>query len=1175
MSVRFVIGRAGSGKTHHCLTAIQNQLQQDAFIGPKLLLIVPEQASLQMERALLSCNFDPQSYNNDSSPPPIRATHRGEVLSFRRLAARLLQSSPAVTRRALTPAARSMILRHLLQQHARNLQYYANVDRWPGFISQLSQTVVELIHEGVTPNELAEQQHDPTSDPRTKKLADIQLIYAAYLNRLTPDLLDPTQQLTLALDLIDDCPWLKNAHIWVDGFAGFTGLERTILTRLAKYGDSIEITLLADPETLTPPTESATPATNDLFTKTIRTYHKLHQALGAANIPINDALFLNPPLCPRFKKNDSLCQLERAFIKGESTGVEPVNITLIQAADRRIEVEFAVSKIATWVRDHDHRYRDTAVIVRDMPAFADLIAESLDRHQIPYFIDRRKPVNHHPLAELIRSLVAVAAESFSLSSVRAIIRTGLLDISSNQADQLENYLLATGINSLEEWSHKWTRHPAARLGKSDKVTEKKTNDDLRQLNRIRIKLLDQLTTWLNETNKLPQRTGRSWSKLFIDIFIHLQVGRRLAEWTAAAENDGNLNLAEEHRQVWRDVAEFLQGIDIAFHDEELALADLPAIIQSGLADLTLGLAPPMIDQVLVGSIERSRHPDIRSAVILGLNEGNFPARLDEDPILNDDDREFLQSISLDIGQPARQRIVDERMLFYVAITRPSEHLAVSYALADEDGRELRPSEYIDEFKRIAPNLKTTTIENPTTTGESWPVLTPKDLGQHLSAVLRHSEEGATSSEFQSRYRIWQQVYEIARQREDLQRLLRQSLAGLKAPQPATLSPEIAGDLYPQPLATSISRLERQAECPFKHFAQFGLNLTERTTAPFQAMDIGSIHHAILEDLFAGWAANDSSINDITPHQISTDIADSFDRVRAQLALDQSLSTARDRYIAENISRWTERAVERQRPITGRGAYKPRATEVRFGIKHEDAIPALKLTTPKKREVHLRGIIDRVDLAELTDELLGIVIDYKTTRDIKLDMTKVFHGLSLQLVSYLLALQESGTTLAGRSIRPVGALYAPLKKGYEAVDHPDEAKPQHAHSKWSGLIDFSKYCHLDPDTAGQYSTAFNVFIKKSGELGNQHNSDAVDPVEFRSVLNHTKQKLSELADDILDGHIRVAPYILNRSTPCQWCPMKSVCRFELSESGDIRPLQSYQRIDAVRQMIEIAKTEPIK
>ena len=111
MGIRFVIGRAGTGKTHHCLEAIRQRVRSDPIDGPTLILLVPEQAALQMERAILA-------------PADITVVHRVEVLSFRRLAFRVLDHVAAPPRKALSEAARAMLLGSIVDRMAPTLRYY-------------------------------------------------------------------------------------------------------------------------------------------------------------------------------------------------------------------------------------------------------------------------------------------------------------------------------------------------------------------------------------------------------------------------------------------------------------------------------------------------------------------------------------------------------------------------------------------------------------------------------------------------------------------------------------------------------------------------------------------------------------------------------------------------------------------------------------------------------------------------------------------------------------------------------------------------------------------------------------------------------------------------------------------------------------------------------------------
>ncbi len=48
MSLRFIYGRAGSGKSQYCLNSIKNRIEED--IDRPLILLVPEQFSFQAEK---------------------------------------------------------------------------------------------------------------------------------------------------------------------------------------------------------------------------------------------------------------------------------------------------------------------------------------------------------------------------------------------------------------------------------------------------------------------------------------------------------------------------------------------------------------------------------------------------------------------------------------------------------------------------------------------------------------------------------------------------------------------------------------------------------------------------------------------------------------------------------------------------------------------------------------------------------------------------------------------------------------------------------------------------------------------------------------------------------------------------------------------------------------------
>jgi len=256
-----------------------------------------------------------------------------------------------------------------------------------------------------------------------------------------------------------------------------------------------------------------------------------------------------------------------------------------------------------------------------------------------------------------------------------------------------------------------------------------------------------------------------------------------------------------------------------------------------------------------------------------------------------------------------------------------------------------------------------------------------------------------------------------------------------------------------------------------------------------------------------------------------------------------------------VTRW-------QRDAARVGRFRPRAVEFPFGYSGHPAAP-LTLTTPRGRRVLLRGKIDRVDVADLGNELLGMVIDYKTTADRRLDLTKVVHGLSLQLVGYLLALQQTGESLTGRPIRPVAALYLPLLERFESIAHPSRAKKERYH--WRGIVDTSALPSLDRTVADTGRSDFlSARIKKDGEP--YVNSDLTRREQMAALMKHVGQRMGELADELLDGRIDVNPYRLRRHMPCRFCEYRSVCRYEI-ETQPPRVLDAYDKATALRLIAE--------
>src|SRR6185369_10802011 len=198
-----------------------------------------------------------------------------------------------------------------------------------------------------------------------------------------------------------------------------------------------------------------------------------------------------------------------------------------------------------------------------------------------------------------------------------------------------------------------------------------------------------------------------------EFWRELKIEEQLQDW---ADSDAQADPASlpvsVHTTVWEQANVWLDNVELGFPTETLPLKDWFPILETGLANLTVGLIPPALDHVLVGAIDRSRNPDIQLGFVLGLNEGVFPALPSRCGLLTDPDRTELEQRGLRAGLSARQHLAREHFLGYIAFTRARKRLVITAASADLDGAPLNPSPFLSRLKSLLPDLKFERFDRP-------------------------------------------------------------------------------------------------------------------------------------------------------------------------------------------------------------------------------------------------------------------------------------------------------------------------------------------------------------------------------------------------------------------------------------------------------------------------------
>ncbi|NLO89968.1 MAG: helicase-exonuclease AddAB subunit AddB [Clostridia bacterium] len=1118
MSLRLIVGRAGTGKTRYCVESFIRELSQSPK-GPSLIMLVPEQATFQMEQQLIKRG--------------LKGFIRGQVLSFRRLAYRVFQEVGGASRRPIDEVGKSILLRSILQRKREALKLFQKCGCEPGFIDSLLSLFSELHSYNLTSDKLDscrdilekldEQQF------LTGKIHDLCLIFQELNEELKGLYIDPDDYLTLLSRKADKSELIKNARIWVDGFAGFTPQEYEVLKKLMHLAERVEITLCLDGEEL-----DREYTEEYLFCRTRETYDRLVEMARQEGIVLEEPLVLDTSQTPeRFKDAPALAHLEREFSRRVPRPFKdtPENIKLVSALNPRAEVEACAGEIVSLCRDKNYRWRDISVILRNIEPYEDLIKEIFDQYGIPFFMDKKKKLGYHPAAELIKSALEIIINDWPTQALFRFLKTDLIPVQRDAVDILENYSLFSGIRGRENWlKKKWLQKI---LNNSCRDGEERAFDDL-------LKILDILDRFDRSFNEAPK--AEDMTRAVFNLLYELGVQETLEKWRQEAVEKGSLLDAQEHSQVWNCIISLLDQIVEIVGPRKLGAMEYYEIINSGLEALRFKLIPPSLDQVLVASIERSRHPEVKASFILGVNEGIFPAKIPEDALLNDAEREYLKEVvEIELSPTSSLKLIQEQFYAYIALTRPSEFLWISYYLAGNDGRTSLPSGIVSAVKDIFPALQ----EEQSVGEPSEREQLTKSLSSRTTVLRALLKKLRSSPEISDWEYCWVETLRwfledpLGRSRY---RKFFDSLYFVNH-EPA-LSPPLVERLYGSRLKGGISSLEDFAACPFAYFLKRTLNLKPREKYIFSPAHRGTLFHVALK-LFVEHLLEKgidwSSLDEKRAEEIMDGIFCELISVVDGEILQSSHSLS---YAAEEIRGTLKKAVRILCQHSRRSSFKPVGVEVSFG--EREKLGPLVLELDNDRQFLLVGRMDRIDMAEHDDKLYVRVLDYKSSSR-KFRLYNLYHGLELQLMAYLSLIVEKGEELFGRTVFPAGILYfavrSPMTQGRKPLNEAELERNLRKEFKMTGLLlDDKEILRLMDCDSPQYSDIIPVVFTKDG-VGKSSSTATLE--QFGVLMAFTKRKLAQLAKRIFEGDVSIFPYRCRDENACEnlHCEYRPVCFFD--------------------------------
>lgn len=1112
MGIRFIFGRAGTGKSRFCLEQIKRKIENYDSQN-KLVLIVPEQYTFDTEKKFLDTVTE-------------KGLLRGEVLSFKRMAHRVSEECGGRTEVRISDSGRNMLIYKLLKDKGEELKYFNRMSKQQGFSSTVSKIITEFKKYNISSEILNVKEEEINDDELKKKMSDLKLIFNNFNDILHKRFIDSEDELTFLSKRLKDCNIYDDSEIWIDEFTTFTPQQLEVIKVLAKKAKVVNITLCSDSLS-----GGADVDYTDIFDAIKNTENSILRIMKEDNISYLEPIDLNKGYSYRFLNSEDLQHLERHFFtypfkeyKGKAN-----NVRIYKANNSYDEIEVVAKDILRMVRDNGYRFKDIAVVCRNIDEYEKISTVIFNEYNIPFFIDKKREILNNPLVVVIISSLEILASNWSYESVFKYLKSGLVNVERDYIDILENYILANGIKG-----YKWTKD----LYDKENISEEE-NAILEIMEEIRSPLM-KLHNKIKGKNKV-----KDFATNLYEFLNELNVFKTLEIWLEEFNSLGLQDKIKEYIQVPEMVIEILDQVVEVLGDEVLDIKEFTKILVSGFEEKEIGVIPMSLDQVNIGDISRVKGREVKALYLIGVNDGVLPAANKEEGIISDRERDLLRNIGIRLASDTKSRAFEEQFIVYTALTIPSEYLMVTFPMADFEGKSLRPSIIIPRLKKVLPNVvEESEIYNIRDKRDKFNKITaPTPTFNELISALRMEFEKEKVDEY------WAQAFKWFENNEEFKNKSNRMFKGLTYTNLVEKIPrEKIKRLYQsenKKLIFNVSRIEKYAQCPFSYYVQYGLKAKDRKVYEFSAPDLGSFMHNVLDD-FTNTIRNEKiAWSDLNKERCKLIVNELVDKRLESDSNSILNSTKKYKYFADRFKRTITKSVMVISEQMRKGKFEVFKNEFAFGG-FSDGEP-IKIDLPSNETVYLVGRVDRIDTLDLDGNTYIKIVDYKSGAK-KFNLTEVYYGLQIQLLVYLDALIKNSKYILQKQAIPGAILYFriddPIIKSKKQLTEEEIKDNILKELKMSGLLlkDINVVKAMDNDMES-YSLIIPAAIKKDGNFTSS--SSVITEEQFDILRKYVNDKMSEICEEMLSGEIKIEPCKNNSTAYCNYCDYSSVCQFDTS------------------------------
>ncbi len=1100
--IKLLTGDFGAGKS----TRLSEAIAADVREGRRACLLVPEQETVAREGHMASI-----------LPPTAPLTF--EVSSFRRLANTVFRQVGGLSYRYADAGTRTLCMWRTMGELLPLLHEKGSRPEL-GRVRKMTAAMDELSALALTPTQLATaaKMLDEGSHLR-EKLEDLSLISTLYRRLLTDTYDDVQTDLDRLGDLLLTEKPLAGTVFYLDGFVSFTEQQYRVLRGLASQCDlTVALTL---PEAR----EGAM-----CFGETRECARRLAELAREAGVPFVREDVGGPRRAARRAMNDLLLSLfHREEKKAQPTEDAGEALRFFSARDMYEEAAFVAADIARRVRDEGARYRDFAILCRSLDGYTGVIDTALETAGIPCFMSKKTDLGTYHAVKLIYTAYAVVCGGWQAGDVIAYLKCGMAGVSQEDADIFELYVSRWRLNGRRFTDETdWNMNPD---GYTDRLTDR-GRDILVRVNRVRHKLLDELLP-LGES--CAEGTVREHCRALWRLLTSLDVEGQLDARAQAAQDGGRAGEAADLARLWEVLLTALDRLVEVMGDTRVGGSEFVELLRLLLGETSLSRIPTSQDEVTVGAADMLRTAEPRHVYLIGVNDGVFPARVEAGGIFSAGDRRRLAALGLPVKPDLVSRTARELFVFARAFSAARESVTLLYAEATPGGATLLPSEAFRSLLSLSGKSCTPCATLPPDT-----LLYRRGVGAERLGLLAGTPEGeALRAYFEKQPDT---AYLAARVGQPF------------AEENATLSPETAAALYGRGISLSPSRMSKYSACPFAFYCQSVLKLEDRRPIEFDAANVGSFVHAVLERLFP--AIERAEGERLTRGDLDRIVAEIVANYIKSVCPYERLRTPRLLHLFSLLERNATLVAYEFYDELVLSRFAPAFFELPIGRGREDEpfAHALPYTLSDGTPIYLGGRVDRVDTYTDGDGKTYVrVLDYKTgSKSFSLD--NLAAGLEVQLLVYLFSLWRGENPAfraavgAAGELRPAGAMYVgvtPKTDTLDAPKPPDEVEADATASLYrSGILldDEAVLRAMDPAFRGRF---LPVGQNAQGRVVGTSSLATLE--RMGGLVEELETVIVGIGEAMRAGRAPARPVAeKGKHLPCKYCEMRAVCRSAKAE-----------------------------